>query len=107
MFMRTDQLDRNQSLPLSGGAVLSLAILGAVLTFSFVVSRFPPADIAVAAAFLAGCMVLWWVPLFESFPAASKLLLIFLALRPILDAALSKDVHRSTLPLQNAFALST
>src|SRR5579884_162203 len=107
MFGPTDHLDRSHKLPLSSGAAISLAILGAVLPFLCVLLGFSPADVAMLAAFLAGSMVLWWMPLFQSLPRASRLLLIFLVLRPILDATLSKDVHRSTLPLQNAFALST
>ena len=107
MFLRTGHLGSSDHLALSNAAVLSLATVGAVLTFLLVMFDFPAADIAVVAAFLAGCAVLWWIPPLQSFPTGSKLLLIFFALRPILDAALSKEVHRSTLPLQNAFALST
>ncbi|HWY71038.1 MAG TPA: O-antigen ligase family protein [Terriglobales bacterium] len=81
--------------------------MGAALTFLLLVLNFPPTDIAVVAAFLVGCAILWWIPPLQSFPTAPKLVLIFFALRPILDAALSKDVHRSTLPLQNIFAVST
>src|SRR5690348_4894276 len=105
MSLRTDQLSGGENLPLSNGVVLSLAILGAASASLFVVFGFPPADVAVVAAFLVGCVVLWWLPPLQRFPTASKLLLILFTLRPILDAALSKDVHRSTLPLQNAFAL--
>ncbi len=107
MFAHTDQLGRREELPLRSGAALLLAMIGATLATILVVSGFPAAEIAILSAFVIGCAVLWWVPLFECFPPTPRLLLLFLGLRPILDAAVSKDVHRSTMPLQNGFALIT
>ena len=55
--------------------------------------------------FVVAFVGMLWLPYLQCFSLLPRVLVILFALRPLLDAAQSKDAQRSALSLQNLFAL--
>lgn len=64
-----------------------------------------PPMLAALLLFGIGFGVLMFLPALQAFPVASRIVLILLTLRPILDLTQTEEISSSGLPLQNAFAL--
>src|SRR4051812_1042535 len=107
MQSNVDQLDQRIRTHGGNAAVLSIALMGALLTFGPLALGFRPSDVVLLAAFALGFISMLWTPQLRSLPLGPRILLILFALRPLLDAAQSQDSRRTTLPLQNLFAFAT
>src|SRR5947209_5561926 len=108
MQSNADQLDQRIRTTHGGNAaVLSIALIGALLTFGPLAFGFRPSDVVLIGAFALGFISMLWTPQLRSLPLGPRILLILFALRPLLDAAQSQDSRRNTLPLQNLFAFAT
>jgi O-antigen ligase len=105
MLSKVDQLDRRIQTRGGNLAVLSVGLIGAVLTFVPVAFGFHPSDVALIGAFLFGFLIMLWIPHLRCLALGSRVLLILFTLRPLLDAAQSQDARQPTFPLQNIFAL--
>src|SRR5947208_12606407 len=101
-----DELHDANSRPANNLVVLTLGLTAASLTYvPFLFGSNSSSHLLVMGVFVVAFVGMLWLPYLQCFSLLPRVLVILFALRPLLDAAQSKEAQRSALSLQNLFAL--